>query len=53
LIGADETSFSPNNPAQRKADIGEARRLALSFAAPEAAAAELDFAIDLPLQWVE
>jgi hypothetical protein len=52
LISADETSFSPNNPAQRKADIGEARRLA-SFAAPEAAAAELDFAIDLPLQWVE
>jgi hypothetical protein len=53
LLNADETTFNPKGPVHRKADIGEARRLALSFARLEQAASDLDFVVDLPPQWVE
>jgi hypothetical protein len=53
LLNHAEPHFTSRNPQQRPNDLSEARRLALTFADLEKAAADLDFGIDIPPQWAD
>jgi hypothetical protein len=49
----EEYHFQPSSLQQRALNLHDARRLALAFQNLERAAADLDFDIDIPPQWVE
>jgi hypothetical protein len=49
----EEFHFQPSSLKQRAVDLHDARLLALAFEILEKAAAELDFGIDIPPQWLD